>query len=46
MRIGEADWQAFLGHLNATLDAFAVPPAERRDVLGFVDSTKADIVEA
>jgi hypothetical protein len=32
--------------LNATFDAFAVPAAERRDVLGFIDSTKADIVEA
>src|SRR5574341_1003391 len=25
MRINEADWSAFLGHLNATLDAFQVP---------------------
>jgi hemoglobin len=46
MGISEADWQAFLGHLNATLDAFALPAGERRDVLGFIDSTKADIVEA
>jgi hemoglobin len=46
MRISEGDWAAFLRHLNATLDAFRVPDAERRDVLGFIDSTKRDIVEA
>ena len=46
MKIGEADWSAFIGHLNATLDAFKVPQAERQQVLGFVQSTKADIVEA
>ena len=45
MRINETDWQRFIGHLNATLDKFAVPAAERAAVLGFVDSTKADIVE-
>jgi hemoglobin len=46
MRISAADWQAFLGHLNATLDAFQVPARERADVIAFIDSTKADIVEA
>ena len=45
MRISEADWQAFLGHLNATLDAFALPASERMEVLTFIESTKADIVE-
>jgi hemoglobin len=45
MRISEADWQAFLGHLNATLDAFALPAPERGEVLTFMESTKADIVE-
>ena len=45
MRISGADWQAFLGHLNATLDTFEVPASERREVLGFVESTKPDIVE-
>ena len=34
------------GHLAATLDAFQVPEAERDEVLAFVESTKADIVEA
>ena len=46
MRIDEADWTAFLGHLDATLDAFRVPRPERDEVVGFVQSTKPDIVEA
>jgi len=46
MRISESDWSAFLGHLNATLEAFAVPQTERDDVVAFVQSTKSDIVEA
>ena len=45
MGISESDWQAFLGHLNATLDAFQVPRPERTAVLALVESTKADIVE-
>ncbi len=46
MNISESDWQVFLSHLNDTLDAFSVPDRERSDVLGFIDSTKNDIVEA
>jgi len=45
MRISESDWSLFLGHLNATFDEFALPQQERGDVLAFVESTKADIVE-
>ncbi len=45
MKISENYWAAFLGHLNATLDAFQVPSTERGEVLGFIESTKADIVE-
>lgn len=45
MGIDEADWHAFLGHVNATLDKFEVPDRERNDVVGFIESTKADIVE-
>ena len=45
MKISERDWSAFLGHLNATLEAFRVPQAERDEVVGFVQSTKPDIVE-
>jgi hemoglobin len=46
MRISESDWSAFLGHLNATLDAFQVPQAERDEVVAFIQSTKPDIAEA
>ena len=46
MKISESDWSVFLGHLNATLDAFQVPQAERDEVVAFIQSTKPDIVEA
>ena len=46
MQIGEGDWQTLIGHLNATLDAFQVPAQERGEVVGFIQSLKADIVEA
>ena len=46
MKISESDWAAFLEHLNATLEAFKVPRAERNEVVAFVQSTKRDIVEA
>ena len=46
MKIDEGDWAAFLGHLDATLEAFRVPRAERDQVVAFVLSTKPDIVEA
>lgn len=45
MRIDESDWSAFIGHLGATLDAFRVPDAERREVVAFIQSTRSDIVE-
>ena len=45
MGISESDWQVFIGHLEDTLENFKVPAAERADVLAFVASTKADIVE-
>ncbi len=45
MGISDRDWEIFLGHLRATLDKFQVPEKERREVLAFVDSTRADIVE-
>ena len=45
MRISEADWTSFIGHLQATLEKFQVPAAERDDVLAFIDSTKSEIVE-
>jgi hemoglobin len=46
MKISEEDWTAFMGHLHATLDAFQVPEAEYGDVIAFIESTKADMVEA
>ena len=46
MRISESDWSAFLGHLNATLDAFKVPQPERGEVIAFIQSTEPDMVEA
>ena len=45
MGVSASDWQVFIGHLEATLEKFDVAAAERTAVLGFVDSTKADIVE-
>ena len=45
MKISEADWKAFFVHVNATLDAFKVPPTERGEVVAFVQSLKSDIVE-
>ena len=43
--INESDWQAFIGHVETTLATFEVPASERAEVLAFVASTKADIVE-
>ena len=45
MRISESDWDLFVRHLHDTLASFAVPPREAGDVVGFIQSTKADIVE-
>src|SRR5258707_8309737 len=45
MAISEGDWRAFMGHIEATLDNFQVPPKERAEGLAFVESTKRDIVE-
>jgi hemoglobin len=45
MRIGESDWNVFLGHAAATLKKFEVAEAEQRDVVAFVQSLKGDIVE-
>jgi len=45
MGISESDWEKFIAHLNATLEKFELPQQERDDVTGFIESTKADIVE-
>ena len=45
MRISESDWQIMMKHLDATLDKFQLADRERNDVIAFIESTKADIVE-
>jgi len=45
MGITEDDWSAFMAHLNATLDEFSVPETERGEVIAFIESTRADIVD-
>ena len=45
MGITESDWQILIDHLKATLSGFQVPQQEQDDVLAFIDSTRADIVE-
>ncbi len=45
MAITQDDWQRFIGHLRDTLNEFNVPENETNDVLDFIGSTKADIVE-
>ena len=43
--ISEAEWDASAKHLVATLDKFKVPEAEQKELLAFVTTLKADIVE-
>ena len=45
MRISESDWGLLCGHVAATLEHFQVPQAETQQVVAFIESTKADIVE-
>ncbi len=46
MKIDAGDWSAFLGHVNATLEACHLPEAERDAVRALMQGTRADIVEA
>ena len=46
MRISDSDWEILIDHLKATLEKFNVPEKETKEVLGFVESTRADTVEA
>jgi hemoglobin len=46
MKISESDWGIFLQHAGATMTALHVPKQECDDVVGFVLSLKAEIVEA
>ena len=44
--ITEADWDASVKDLVATLDKFKVPEKEKKEVLDMASSLKGDIVEA
>ena len=44
LRITAGEWDAFMDDVAQTLDKFAVPPAERAEVVAIVESTRADIV--
>jgi hemoglobin len=46
MQISASDWDRFIGHLHETLAHFELAAPERNDVLAFIESTKAEIVEA
>jgi len=45
MGITGSDWEIFIGHVEATLQQFELPTAELEDVLGFIQSTREEIVE-
>jgi len=45
MQIDDDDWGRLVGHLSATLKSLEVPEREMNDVLGFIESTKSEIVE-
>lgn len=45
MNISESDWQLFLQHAGATMNALDVPEQEQNDVSAFVSTLKDDIVE-
>lgn len=46
MGVTARDWALFLGHLHALLDQFQVQSPERGEVLAFIESTRADIVDS
>lgn len=43
--ITEADWDAAVKHLTASIDKFKVPEKEKGELLAFVASLKKDMVE-
>ena len=45
MNISESDWNVFLGHAGATLEALEIPQTECDDVVAFVLTLKDDIVD-
>ena len=44
LRIRPGEWEAFMDDVAQALDKFAVPAAERAEVVAIVESTRADIV--
>ena len=45
MGITTGDWEIFIGHVEATLQQFELPSTEFDDVIGFVQSTRDEIVD-
>jgi hemoglobin len=45
MGINQSDWDLFINHLTDTLDEFKLNDDLKNEVLAFIISTKADIVE-
>ena len=45
MGITGSDWEVFIGHVEATLQQFELPTTEFEDVLGFIQSTREEIVD-
>jgi len=46
MKISSQDWSALIGHIRDTLQSFDVPEQEAEEVVAFIESTRAEIVEA
>src|ERR1700704_6174434 len=46
LRITPGEWEAFMDDVAQTLDKFAVPAAERAEVVAIVESTRRSIVAA
>jgi len=44
MNITEAEWDVMAGEFQKSLDKFAVPAPEQKELFGIVETTKADIV--
>lgn len=44
MKITEAEWGVMAGEFQKSLDKFAVPATEQKELFGIVGTTKADIV--
>jgi len=42
--ISPADWEAFRGHLRATLESLAVAPRERQEITDFAQGLRSEIV--